>query len=329
MLRDRGERETNTGIEFLLYRRDQMGLSVTSLPLTLPVELMSEFCNLPGVAAVTPIGQHLEMKGDNGLGIRQIDGVEFESYRRATNVSIVEGEPLPASGDVVIVDIKYAARHRIKPGENIDIFDRQFKVAGIYAPETGARMMIPLATMQEQLGTQGKCSMFMVNCVNADEQDEIARRIVEQNPDFRVIFTRDLPKLFSAGYRGFNVFLNIVAGIATTISLLVILLTMYSTVSERTRQIGILKALGASKPFIAGVFIKESLMISGIGVICGLIIALLVRFTLVNINGMRIGLEADYLIFASLSGIVSGLLGALYPALRAAGRDPVDALNHE
>jgi ABC-type antimicrobial peptide transport system permease subunit len=58
-------------------------------------------------------------------------------------------------------------------------------------------------------------------------------------------------------------------------------------------------------------------------------IALLVRFALVKIMGMRIGLEADYLIIASLSGIASGLLGSLYPALRAAGRDPVDALNHE
>jgi putative ABC transport system permease protein len=106
-------------------------------------------------------------------------------------------------------------------------------------------------------------------------------------------------------------------------------LTLYSTVSERTRQIGILKSLGASKRFIAGVFIKESLMISGIGVVCGLIIALLVRLALANIAGMRIGLEADYLIFASLSGIASGLLGSLYPALRAASRDPVDALNHE
>ena len=306
-----------------------MGLSVTSLPLSLPVDLMSEFCNLPGVAAITPVGQHLEMKGENGLGIRQIDGVDFESYRQATNISIVEGQPLPASGDFVVVDTRYSATHRIKPGDSISIFDRQFKVTGIYAPETGARMMIPLATMQEELGAQGKCSMFMVNCVNAEEQDEIARRMVERNPDFRVIFTRDLPKIFSTGYKGFNVFLNVVAGIATTISLLVILLTMYSTVSERTRQIGILKALGASKPFIAGVFIKESLMISGIGVLCGLIIALLVRFALVKLKGMRIGLEADYLIIASLSGIASGLLGALYPALRAAGRDPVDALNHE
>jgi len=329
VLRDRGERETNTGIEFLIYRREQMGLSVTSLPLSLPVGLMSEFCDLPGVAAVTPVGQHLEMKGENGLGIRQIDGVEFESYQHATNVSIIEGDPLPASGDVVIVDIKYSAIHRIKPGDYITVFDRQFKVAGIYAPETGARMMIPLATMQEELGAQGKCSMFMVNCINPDEQEEVARRIVERNPDLRVIFTRDLPKLFSSGYQGFNVFLKVVAGLAMTISLLVILLTMYTTVSERTRQIGILKALGASKPFIAGVFIKESLMISGLGVICGLSIALLVRLVLVKIMGMRIGLEADYLIVASLSGIASGLLGALYPALRAAGRDPVDALNHE
>ncbi len=138
-LRDRGERDTNTGVELIVYRREQVGISVTALPMSLPLELINHVKSVPGVAAVTPVGQHLEMKGQSGFGIRQIDGVEYEGYTSATKVRIVEGEPLPASGDAVIVDVRYAAIYKIRPGVCIDIFGREFKVTGIYAPETGAR----------------------------------------------------------------------------------------------------------------------------------------------------------------------------------------------
>jgi putative ABC transport system permease protein len=329
ILRNRGERDTNTGVELLVYHRGQFGISVASLPLSLPIELMDQVGQVPGVAAITPVGQHLEMKGDNGLGLRQIDGVNFESYTRATNVRIVEGQALPASGDAVIVDIRYAAIHKTNPGDCINIFDREFKVAGIYAPETGARTMIPLATMQEEVGAAGKCSMFMVKCRNADEQEAVARRITERFPDLRIIFTRDLPNLFATGYQGFNIFLDVVAGLATVISLLVISLTMYTSVMERTRQIGILKSLGASKRFIAGVFIKESLTISAIGVASGLIVSLIVRATLLKTTGTRIEIEGGYVFFAIAGGLMSGLVGAIYPAVRAASQDPIEALNHE
>ncbi|MCI0664044.1 MAG: FtsX-like permease family protein, partial [Acidobacteria bacterium] len=221
------------------------------------------------------------------------------------------------------------AIHQTRPGDCIKIFDRDFKVVGIYAPETGARMMIPLATMQEELGAQGKCSMFMVKCQSWDEQEEIAGRIIERFPDLRVIFTADLPKLFATGYDSLNIFLNVVAGLAAAISLLVISLTMYTSVTERTRQIGILKSLGASKRFIAGVFIKESLMISAFGVMSGLIISLIVRFTLLNTTGTKVEIEIGYVLYAITGGLVSGVVGAIYPALRAASLDPVEALSHE
>jgi putative ABC transport system permease protein len=260
--------------------------------------------------------------------LRQIDGVEFDDYIRATNVRIVEGTPLPATGDVVIVDVKYAAAHKTRPGGTIRLLDRAFTVAGIYEPETGARLMIPLATMQRELGAVDRCSMFLVKCQNPDEQEAVARRIVERFPEFRVIFTRDLPKLFADGYAGLNVFLNAVAGLAAAISLLVIALTMYTTVAERTRQIGILKSLGASKRLIAGVFIKESLMISAIGVLSGIGIALLVR-AVMQAMGTKLEIEPDSLLLVVLGGLTSGLLGALYPAMRAASQDAVEALNHE
>lgn len=334
MLRDRGIRDANTGVELLLSDRSQHGLSLTSLPLSLPVELAAGIRQVPGVAAVTAVGQHLEMKGESGLGIRQVDGVDFGEYVNATRVRIVAGAPLPDDNqnvrDVAIVDIKYAATHNIIPGQGtINIFDREFKIIGIYAPETGARIMIPLSTMQRQTGAAGKCSMLLVKCESAARQDKVAERIAARYPELRIIFTRDLPKLFAEGYGSFNIFLNVVSGLAAAISLLIISLTMFTSVSERTRQIGILKSLGASKRFIAAVFLKESLSISGAGVALGVILALLVRLILVSGWGMKLEIELGYLLLAVVGGVASGLLGALYPALCAASLDPVEALNYE
>jgi putative ABC transport system permease protein len=328
-LRERGERDANTGIELMISQRDQFGISVVSLPISMPIELTDRVRGVAGVEDAVAVGQFLEMRGGNGLGIRQIDGVDFESYSRATGVRIISGRRLPPAGESIIVDIKYAAAHKTKLGEKIRILDREFTVVGVYEPETGARMMIPLRTMQEMLGAPNKCSMLLVKCNNAAEQEDVGRRIVERFPDLRVIFTRDLPKLLAEGYSGFNVFLNVVAALAAAISLLVISLTTYTTVTERTRQIGILKSLGASKRFIAGVFLKESLLISAFGVISGLFAALIARAFLMYALGAKIEIEADYLMAATLGGLSSGVLGALLPALRAARQDPVVALSFE
>ncbi|MDX2031021.1 MAG: FtsX-like permease family protein [Blastocatellia bacterium] len=327
-LRDRGQRDANIGVEIML-RQGGQGLSLTSADMTIPVTELDAIRAVPGVAVATPVGQNLEMGGGTGLGIRQIDGIEFDDFTRAGNLRIVEGAPLPASGDVAIIDIKEAASKKLKPGDSIKWQSRELKIVGIYEPEAGARIKIPLATMQEALATPGKTSMIFVKCQNAAEQEAVARRIHEKSPDYTLLFTRDLPQLFASGFSAFNVFLNVVKGLATVISVLVILLTMYTTVAERTRQIGILKSLGASKWWIAWVFEKEALMISLLGVAGGLAIAILARYALVYGLGWKIELEADSIFYASLAGIVSGLLGALYPALRAASQDPVDALSYE
>jgi len=327
-LRERGQRDANIGVEIMLRQAGQ-GLSLTSADMTIPVEEVEAIRAIPGVAVAMPVGQNLEMGGGSGLGIRQVDGIVFDEFVRASNLRIVEGQPLPAEGDVAIVDVKEAIAKNLKPGGKIKWQGRELTVVGIYEPEAGARVKIPLATMQDALGTPGKCSMIFVKCANPAEQEAVARQIDEKYPGFVVLFTRELPKLFAEGFSAFNVFLNVVKGLATVISLLVILLTMYTTVSERTRQIGILKSLGASKLWIAWVFEKEALLISLLGVGAGLLVSVLAKFILANGLGWRIELETDSILQASIAGIVSGLLGALYPALRAASQDPVDALSYE
>ena len=327
-LRERGQRDANLGVEIMLRQAGQ-GISLTSADMTIPISDIEAVRAVPGVAMATPVGQNLEMGGSAGLGIRQIDGIDFASFTAASNLRIVQGEPLPASGDFAIVDFKEATNRKIKIGDTIKGLGRDLKVVGIYEPEAGARVKVPITTMQEALGAQGKCSMIFVKCRSANDQEVVAARILEKYPDYRALFTRDLPQLFATGFSGFNVFLNVVKGLATVISLLVILLTMYTTVAERTRQIGILQSLGASKLWIAWVFEKEALLISLLGVAGGLAVTAIARLVLVSQLGWKIDLEAGSILYASIAGVVSGLFGALYPALRAASQDPVEALSYE
>lgn len=329
MLRDRGQRDTNTGVELMVGRRDQIGISLSSLPMTLPVSTIDRLRGIDGVRAATAVGQYLEMKGESGLGLRQLDGIRFDEFMAATSLRIVSGQNLPEKGDYVIVDVRYARDHRTRPGDQITIFERPFTVSGVYEPETGSRMMIPLETLQEELGRTGLCSMILVKLTNPERQDQLAGRLIDENPDFRVIFTRDLPTLFASGYGSLNTFLNLVTGLSVIISLLVISLTMFTTVTERTRQIGILKSLGASQGYIIGIFLKESLLICLLGITAGLLSSLLFRQILVSSFGLTLSWESDYAGYAAIGGFVSGVGGALYPAWRAARIDAIEALSYE
>src|SRR5215475_15781627 len=95
------------------------------------------------------------------------------------------------------------------------------------------------------------------------------------------------------------------------------------------RLIGILKALGASKRFIAMVFIKESMLVSAMGVVGGLLLAMFARRALASWAGLSIEIEIGYTLCAALGGLASGAMGAIYPALRAASQDAVEALKYE
>jgi putative ABC transport system permease protein len=126
-----------------------------------------------------------------------------------------------------------------------------------------------------------------------------------------------------------NIFIKVVVGVAAAISMLVILLAMYTTVTERTKQIGILKSLGMSKTTIAWVIEKEAILVSLLGVLTGILLTLLMRFAVMRTTSLVVELEPRWIIIAFAVGLVGGTIGALYPAVRAARQDAVEALAYE
>lgn len=327
VLRERGRREAGVGAEIMLRASGTMGLS-GSQPFAMPVTHAEEVARIAGVRAAVPLGQ-TTASSDSGFGVRVLDGIDFDSYSKLAAVKIVEGEPLPASGDVAIVDTIWVEQRKAHLGDTLQLYDRPFRIVGIYEPPGGARIKIPLPTMQEQVGSEAHCSSILIACTNPAEQDAVAERIHQAFPDDQLIFTRDLPELYASGVPALNVFISVIVAIAAAISMLVILLAMYTTVTERTRQIGILKSLGMSNTMIAWVIEQEALLVSVLGVLVGLALTFAARFALMRASSLSVEIEPRWVLLSLLIGVVGGSIGALYPALRAARQDAVDALSYE
>lgn len=326
VLHEKGRREGNIGAEIMVRAAGTLSLS-GSQPFTLPVSRVEEMERIEGVRNATPLAQNL-IGSDSGFGSRMIEGIEFEDYAALSGIKIINGRGLQ-EGDEAIVDEVWQEQRKAPLGSTIQLYDRPFRIVGVYGPPGGGRIKIPLRTMQEQLGGEGHCSSVLVACQNPAQQEQVAARIRAVLPEDQIIFTRELPELYASGLPALNIFINVVVSIAAVISMLVILLAMYTSVMERTRQIGVLKSLGMSNTLIAWVVQQEAIVVSVLGVLCGIILTLLVRFAVMRATTLTIEIEPKWLVISLGIGLLGGTIGALYPALRAARQDAVKALNYE
>jgi putative ABC transport system permease protein len=326
VLHERGRRESNIGAEIMIRASGSMGLGGGS-QFRLPASHAAELATIPGVRAATPLGQTFD-KSDSGFGQRLIDGIQYDDYANLARVTIREGRKLEA-GDEAIIDPEWAKSRGAKVGDTVKLFERPFKIVGVYEPPGGGRIKIPLKTMQEQEGAENKASAILIACTDPAKQDEVAARILERFPDDQLIFTRDLPEIYASGVPALNIFIKVVVGVAAAISVLVILLAMYTTVTERTRQIGILKSLGMSKTAIAWVIEQEAIIVSVLGVAVGVLLTMLARLAVMRTTSLTIEIEPRWVLIALAVGLLGGTIGALYPALRAARQDAVEALSYE
>jgi putative ABC transport system permease protein len=129
---------------------------------------------------------------------------------------------------------------------------------------------------------------------------------------------------------GFRPFIGVVIGVSLVIGFLVIFQSMYTAVMERTREIGILKSMGASKLYIINVILRETVVLALAGIALGVAVSLAARvgiqqrWPLVHIDQSGV-----WMLRAMVIAIVGATLGAMYPAYKAAQKDPIDALAYE
>lgn len=300
-----------------------MGLSASPMP----IKEGNLIAAIPHVQAVAPV--RFAVNAVAGLNV--IYGIDMDSFDRVTGGFIYHaGGPLKAPYDILVDDI-YAQQNRTVVGQTIKILNHEFHVAGIVEHGKGARLFIPRLTAEDLEGDPNKASIFYVKCTDPSFTDQTADAIHTLLPDHTVRPIKEYMELMSSNNLPFiNSFITVMITIAVGIGFLVIFLSMYTTITERTREIGILKALGASKAYIIAVILREASLLAAVGIVLGLEGAEVLRkVVLVFFPTMTVELTWDWRFYAACLAMIGSIVGAFYPALKAASLDPVDALAYE
>ena len=134
----------------------------------------------------------------------------------------------------------------------------------------GARLFVLMPPLQEMAGAHDKASIFYVKCDRSDHTPAVMDEIRELLPKYEIRPLKDFISLMtSSNLPGLDAFINVMIGIAVAIGFLVIFLSMYTTIIERTREIGVLKSLGASQGYIVQIVLSETAFSASAGVLGG------------------------------------------------------------
>ena len=327
MTNDLARRASNWKAEIVFTRPGAMEMASSGAPVD--TAYAAKLLEIEGVEATVPVYRYISPSPKGRFGILQLDGVDWEPFAAMNDMQILEGRA-PKANDEVIVDERQMRDDNIKLGDTIELFGRKpYRAVGVFAPPSSSRIKMSLGAMQYALETPDKCSYILVKIKDGANEKEVAARINQALPNNKVNLTSDL--IIDAQQRipALDTFLRILVVLGAFVSTIFVLLSMYTTITERRKEIGILKSLGASKSFIIRTIEGEAFMIGILGVLLGFITAFAASFAIQTAFDLRFEFSAGWILTAIAIAVGGSLFGALYPAWRASGIDPVEVMANE
>jgi putative ABC transport system permease protein len=295
----------------------------------MPVKVSGILAKLPHVKKVAPVIQQISTAGT----LEIIAGIDLPSYESLSGgFHYLQGGSFQYPNDVLVDDVFAHAKHS-KIGDTIEILNNPFRICGIVERGKGARKFLPLSTMQDLTGAKDKASVMYLKLddpANADVVVDEVKHVPGMERYFASSMATYLSMMSTSNYPYLSTFLRVVIWISVVIGVLVIFQAMYTAVMERTREIGILKSMGASRLYIVNVVLRETMLLALGGIVLGVTFSLAARTALVHkLPLLQVIVSGGWIARAALIAMASAIGGALYPAYKAAQKDPIDALAYE
>jgi putative ABC transport system permease protein len=319
----------NVGADVLLQPPDaSLILGVTSA--VMPLALMDRIREVGDVTAVTPVlNWHVsQLRGEpESLNLWAVDPSGFSSL--SGGLDLVAGRSLEGPGELVVDSILARQKH-LEIGEHLEMLGREFVLVGVSRPGSGGRVFARIQDIGEAIGSPGKASFFLVKGRDSRLAGDLTERLQKRFAGYKVTAIAQVSKAVEDNAVGLRELEGAVTLLALLISFLVVFLAMYTAIMERTREIGILRALGATPVWVIRATLIESSLICAFGVLAGWLLALVGRYGLEYLYpAQHVAFTAAWSVAAASLALLSGIVGSIYPALRAARLDPIQALSAE
>ena len=293
----------------------------------MPIKIGDKLAQMKYVQAVAPALLQFNSTG----GVEVIYGIHSESFRAVSGGFVfLQGHDMQGPDDLLVDDWAAKAK-KLKVGDTYNLLNHDWHVVAIIEHGKGARLFVPLSTLQDLVGAHDKASIFLLKCTRPEHTEDVTEEIRAVLPGYTVRPLKDFLSLMtSTNIPGLQTFIDAMIALAIAIGLLVIFLTMYTTVIERTRDIGVLKSLGATRSFIVRALLTESaaLCIFGIAAGVGLSYAARAAF-LAGFPTLSILITPNWVLRAAGIALGGAIFGASYPAWLASRKDPVEALSYD
>jgi putative ABC transport system permease protein len=324
MLQESARRAQGVGADIWVRPPGSSAISFSSAPM--PEGLIGYFEKQPNVAMATgsvahPIG-----------GIDTVTGLDLAKFSRMSGgFKYIEGGPFRGPQEI-IVDARYAQQKNLKLNSMVRILNREWRVCGIVEPGKLARIVVPIAHLQELTGTSGKLTQIFVKLNDSKKTDETVKAFKSQLKEYQIYSIEEFTSLFSINnVAGLREFITIVIALSIIVGFLVVFLSMYTAVLERTREIGILKSLGASEGYIFGLLVRESTVLAVAGSLIGIALSYGTRLVILQYAGATLNsvITPDWWPIAAGIAIAGAVFGTMYPAIKAVRQDALEALSYE
>lgn len=328
MLNDSKQRSAGVGADVIVMPPGSSFLfGLTGAPMSIKVGQV--LAKLPHVTVVAPVITQISTAG----AVEVIAGIDLNSYERLSGpFHYLAGGPFQGPNDVLVDDL-FARSKNVHVGDPLEILNHSFRVAGIVESGKGARKFLEMPVLQDLVGAQGKASIFYVKADDPANADKIVDEVKHVPGMERYVATSMkyyLSMLTTSNIPGLATAINVVIGVSVIIGFIVIFQAMYAAVMERTREIGILKSMGASKFYIVNAILRETILLAVGGIALGIGFSLMARIALTHrLPLLQVMITGDWIVKATIIAIVGAILGALYPAYKAAQKDAIDALAYE
>ncbi len=324
MLEAAAERQNSIGADIVVRPPGTSLLGLSSAPLN--QKLVSVLAEQPNIALA--VGQIVFPIG----GIDTITGIDLAEFRKLNGgFTYRSGGPLEHPDDI-LVDEYYARQNKLKVGMPLTVANHQWKISGIIASGKLARLVVDEKQLQDLTGNEGKISQVFLKVNAKDNISKVIAALKEKLPGYPIYAMEEVVSFFAVeNIPGLQAFINVVIGISVLVGFLVVFLSMYTAVLERTREIGILKSLGASPALILQIILREAVFLSLCGAIAGILLSFVSQWVIESFvpSSLAQELVPAWWPIAAVVAMGGALLGTLYPAFRAASQDPIEALSYE
>jgi putative ABC transport system permease protein len=321
VLGDMAARSKGTGADIIVRPPES---SAFSFSLTMPEGIIGVVRKEPHVVHAT--GTFVQAISN----LESITGIYADEFNAMSGgLRFVEGGPFQNPDDLVVDEV-FARSRKVRAGSRVEL-GHTWRVSGVVEPGKLSRTFAQIDILRDLFSAHGKISVIYVKLDDPGNTRMVIDSLRQKLETYKIDSIAEMMSLFTVDNVPFlKGFTQVVIGLAVIGGFLAVSLVLYMTVLERTREIGILKAMGASPGYIMGILLRETTILALLGAGAGIVMAYGTRELLrIFAPAFPQLIVPDWYPWGALIALGGSLAGAVYPGLKAARQDAIEALAYD